>query len=483
MILIGVTSICLALLLVVPPTASNESSAQISIANAQGNTCTTTQVAAAVSIELETWRPQRVIVEPNVNRTDGRVDNIASIVNSAPNKVDFDPPILIESVGLGCKQDHCHHHLDFYYQGQLVESGVGLRPDTRRRTEAHVQDFKSRPGGGVLVDHIEAAINNGQTGVGNPIGTREGRGAAATYIKFTIEKQTINLPVSLNDQQVVSIGDLKTLIGSAFIDNSGQTDPNLRVRQFATVTVTGPATFQRTGQNSQSFTVNNLDDNFASIDVVPCKDSLGGSNNLCDANECSVPQSANCDDGIDNDGDGKIDFPEDPGCTSSSDGDETDPPTSRPVTLPGSSGQLVTVDGSLYPVGIISGSANEIYAKVRVGSGFEMLRMTPTPLPSTTTNDLQNGSVHYYLLQGEDSTGKGHIVVTQGRHWDPSTFSDSTLTPEPWFSLFANANGLQPCASHIKQQFTSNPIYLSTAFGFQQIIEALALCQQIIPTP
>lgn len=33
-----------------------------------------------------------------------------------------------------------------------------------------------------------------------------------------------------------------------------------------------------------------------------------------------------CSDGIDNDGDGKIDFPSDPGCESTSDGDETDPP-------------------------------------------------------------------------------------------------------------------------------------------------------------
>ena len=35
-----------------------------------------------------------------------------------------------------------------------------------------------------------------------------------------------------------------------------------------------------------------------------------------------------CNDGVDNDGDGKIDYPNDPGCSSSTDNDETDPTTS-----------------------------------------------------------------------------------------------------------------------------------------------------------
>ncbi|OGM92526.1 hypothetical protein A2755_00315 [Candidatus Wolfebacteria bacterium RIFCSPHIGHO2_01_FULL_48_22] len=38
-----------------------------------------------------------------------------------------------------------------------------------------------------------------------------------------------------------------------------------------------------------------------------------------------------CSDGIDNDGDMKIDYPVDPGCASASDGDETDPP---PIPMP-----------------------------------------------------------------------------------------------------------------------------------------------------
>ncbi|MBA3763996.1 MAG: DNRLRE domain-containing protein, partial [Actinobacteria bacterium] len=40
-----------------------------------------------------------------------------------------------------------------------------------------------------------------------------------------------------------------------------------------------------------------------------------------------------CSDGIDNDGDGRIDHPADPGCTSTSDADETDAPTTGTKTL------------------------------------------------------------------------------------------------------------------------------------------------------
>jgi hypothetical protein len=48
------------------------------------------------------------------------------------------------------------------------------------------------------------------------------------------------------------------------------------------------------------------------------------------------PAGSACSDGIDNDADGKIDFPADPGCTSSTDNDETDVP---PQSAAGPTGQ------------------------------------------------------------------------------------------------------------------------------------------------
>ncbi|TJY61150.1 hypothetical protein E4T66_11035 [Sinimarinibacterium sp. CAU 1509] len=52
------------------------------------------------------------------------------------------------------------------------------------------------------------------------------------------------------------------------------------------------------------------------------------------------PPAAQCGDGVDNDSDGKVDFPADPGCTSSDDNDEADPPCELP-----SPGQAMSLDG------------------------------------------------------------------------------------------------------------------------------------------
>ena len=50
-----------------------------------------------------------------------------------------------------------------------------------------------------------------------------------------------------------------------------------------------------------------------------------------DNDEVDPTPLAQCADGIDNDGDGLIDFPADPGCVDASDNDEVDPP---PVVVP-----------------------------------------------------------------------------------------------------------------------------------------------------
>jgi len=57
------------------------------------------------------------------------------------------------------------------------------------------------------------------------------------------------------------------------------------------------------------------------VDVVIAEAIADFRGNPCEGNQPPRPQ---CDDGIDNDGDGKIDFPNDPGCDSKEDNDETD---------------------------------------------------------------------------------------------------------------------------------------------------------------
>ena len=58
------------------------------------------------------------------------------------------------------------------------------------------------------------------------------------------------------------------------------------------------------------------------------------------------PPAAACADGQDNDGDGKIDFPADPGCASSTDGDETDAPP--PLPPPPPLGEPAAIAGQGY---------------------------------------------------------------------------------------------------------------------------------------
>lgn len=196
----------------------------------------------------------------------------------------------------------------------------------------------------------------------------------------------------------------------------------------------------------------------------------------CESANDDSEADANCSDKIDNDGDGKIDFPEDPGCDSSSDGDETDPPSVVTISL-GSGTTNVSASDNNYPLGIEANRQNNIYVKARVGNRFEMVPMTATQLPSY--NQTPNSStIHYYLLRGTDSEGGGHLAIIQGRHWDPSTFADDSVTPEPWHSYFQAGTDLTSCATEMGNRFSAIPFYLDNPFFFQQMIEMLTLCQR-----
>lgn len=63
------------------------------------------------------------------------------------------------------------------------------------------------------------------------------------------------------------------------------------------------------------------------IDVI-----VKGANGHCCTVTPPPPPKNQCEDAVDNDGDGKIDYPADPGCTALTDNDETDPPPPPPPT-------------------------------------------------------------------------------------------------------------------------------------------------------
>lgn len=183
--------------------------------------------------------------------------------------------------------------------------------------------------------------------------------------------------------------------------------------------------------------------------------------------------AAACNDSVDNDNDGLTDFPNDPGCNSSSDNDETDVSTSF------NTGSGVSSSGNnTYPIGIEVNSGQNIYVRARVGNRFEMVQMTPTPLPSDPSRALRNAEINDYLLRGVDSSGVEHLAVVKGRHWDTSTFSDDTITAEPWHSYFTAGTDLASCAEQMSIQFSNPPFYLDDPFFFQQMLEMITLCSR-----
>ncbi|MBU2416701.1 hypothetical protein KKA89_01785, partial [Patescibacteria group bacterium] len=78
-----------------------------------------------------------------------------------------------------------------------------------------------------------------------------------------------------------------------------------------------------------------------------------------------------CNDGIDNDGDTKTDYPNDPGCTSATDNDEYNPPTNQPPTISGVTGPVT-------------------------------LEVNQQGVWSVTASDPENGTMSYRVVWGDE---------------------------------------------------------------------------------
>jgi hypothetical protein len=87
--------------------------------------------------------------------------------------------------------------------------------------------------------------------------------------------------------------------------------------------------------------IDNDGDGWLDADTVSGQTKDPGCTSLTDTTESPNPE---CSDAKDNDGDGKKDFPDDPGCTSREDNDETDPPSPPPPPPPPSSACSDTID-------------------------------------------------------------------------------------------------------------------------------------------
>jgi hypothetical protein len=139
----------------------------------------------------------------------------------------------------------------------------------------------------------------------------------------------------------------------------------------------------------------------------------------------TVPPPAQCADGQDNDHDGSIDYPNDPGCTSATDSDETDPPTGQAVKLVGA-GDIAD-----------SGSADSATAQLVQSR----LNANPTALAFTAgDNAYPDGSASDFMNKYEPTWGvfKNKTRPAPGNH-DYHTSGASGY--KNYFGSLATPNG------------------------------------------
>lgn len=130
-----------------------------------------------------------------------------------------------------------------------------------------------------------------------------------------------------------------------------------------------------------------------------------------------------------------------------------------------------------YPIGVLAGAQNDIYVRTRINNQFEQIEMSSLVLPSSASSSLTNGSSHYYLFIGEDTNGKGYLVIAKGRHWDASTLANTSLTPEPFYSFFLGKGTLAQCVQSL-QNYPKKEALLANNNSYQLFLELLSLCQR-----
>ncbi|MCA1709317.1 MAG: hypothetical protein LC808_40980 [Actinobacteria bacterium] len=130
-----------------------------------------------------------------------------------------------------------------------------------------------------------------------------------------------------------------------------------------------------------------------------------------------TPPARQCSDGRDNDRDGRTDFPRDPGCSSATDNNESNPPPANPCTITGTSGNDVLRGTSGRDV-ICAGAGNDIvYGRggndvIRGGPGNDVLRGGDGDdrLIGGTGRDVLYGNAGADSLHTEDGTPGNDIA-------------------------------------------------------------------------
>ena len=133
-----------------------------------------------------------------------------------------------------------------------------------------------------------------------------------------------------------------------------------------------------------------------------------------------------CTDGIDNDHDGKIDYPADPSCSSKTDNDESDPATPPPASLAAPTTPTgfaaLAGDGQVELTWSASPAAEQIdtYQVYRNGGDYKL----DVPCCSFVDTNVVNGTAYNYRLGAHNATAFGPWT-------DPALVATPAVTQQP----------------------------------------------------
>lgn len=189
------------------------------------------------------------------------------------------------------------------------------------------------------------------------------------------------------------------------------------------------------------------------------------------------PPKAQCEDGVDNDGDGKIDYPADPGCSSATDNDETNvvvPPAQATVFItPGGNdgapctqaapcrslnhayavakcGEIIAVGGGNYPDQNVSGSKacqqTWTAGAVRGVTCTSCVTATVASGDVATISEINLNSVQFLSIErgqgaalnvnGGTVDGNSNNLVFRGIHWTCGIFiNGDPAQPTPFDNI------------------------------------------------
>jgi hypothetical protein len=250
-------------------------------------------------------------------KTPTEIDQAASASAPITANVVFDPPRLLRKINIAC----CFGHHVFLLKGVRVLEEVWNGSLVRDFTQLN-QGLNQ---GGILFDTYQNFTSNGAF---NPF--------PATFVKYEIDEDSTSTIVSPSDNNTIDAGSVRDILGGEFNEDG---DGIEKITQKVKITVSGPGKIGIGDPNNTLF--KDLTDGSLTFDsslgddfdqhVFVCKDAQR--NGICDVEECFVPPTSLCSDGLDNDGDTKIDFPADIGCSNADDSDEVDPLIEKTVTL------------------------------------------------------------------------------------------------------------------------------------------------------